>query len=504
MGRPGATACHPIRLRQRPAAELAAASGPSRDLELIIHMRSWWILAAVVVLGGGTATITILNNRAPAFDVTEVAIESRPMTMSIETSGTIEPLSTVEVGCEVSGKIVELTVDHDDPVTKGQILCKIDPELMAKELEQARADYLKAAAALADAKLARDEQIANLPVRTQQALAQKQEAEAALVDAEYNWKRVEDLYRNQNASEAELVLRKSAYLRSQSALTAAEAAYKLSQNNEKILVHRAHEAVAQAEATVKLAQARMDFAATRVDRCVIRSPIDGIVLRRFMDAGQTVTAAFQTPVLFLLSPSLKRMRVNAKVSESDISHIEVGQRAHFTIEAKRPTLFEGRILHKRNQPDIIQNVVTYTVSFEVDNPEGVLIPGLSVNVVIECVAKEALPVIPNAALRFKPPLTTEQRQELIAAAQWPDRPTLDALGRPAVYCSKVHAWRFDPGTLRWSVVPLWAGITDNVDTEVLAGAKVGERVVKKFVDRSSGGFSFKEALKLASPYNRTL
>lgn len=467
-------------------------------------MRTWWILGALAVVGGGTAAVGVFKGNSASFELLEAPVVLRPLTMSIETSGTVEPLSTVEVGCEVTGKIIEMLVDHDQAVTKGQILCKIDPELAGKEHEQASADYSKAAAALAEAKILRDERVANLPVQTQQALAGKQEAEASLVDAEYNWKRVEDLFKDNNASEAEYVLRKSAMLRAQSAVTGAEAAYKLAQNNQRILVQRADEAVAQAEAAVHLTRARMEFTATRVDRCVIRSPIDGIVLRRFMDVGQTVTAAFQTPVLFLLSPSLQRMRINAKVSESDISHIEVGQKASFTIEAKQPTTFEGRILHKRNQPDVIQNVVTYTVNFEVDNPQGILIPGLSVNVVIECVAKQPVPVISNAALRFKPPLPTELRQEYFAQLKWPERPSVDAHGQPAGYCSKATVWQFDARKRSWTATPIWVGITDNADTEVLAGAKVGDKFVKKFIDKSESGFSLKEAIRLARPDQRTL
>jgi HlyD family secretion protein len=468
-------------------------------------MRRWIIAAVLVVIVGGVIAATASRGGGPKYDLTYCEAATAPITMTIETNGTVEPLSTIQVGCEVTGKIIELAVDHDDPVKKDQIICRIDPELAKAEHEQSVADHLKAASAVADAKIALDEQRANLPVRTQQALAQLQEAQAALVDAEYTWKRVDGLYKNKDASEVEWVGRKAAFIKAQSAVIGAEAAHKTCQNNETWLPKRGEQAVAQAEAALQLADARKNFTATRVDRCTIRSPIDGVVLRRYLDAGTTVTAAFQTPVLFLLAPSLDRMRILAKVSESDVSHVEVGQTARFTVEARQPVQFEGKILHKRNQPDVIQNVVTYTVLVEVDNDKNhTLMPGLSVNVEIECVAKPSVAQIPNAALRFKPPISLEDRQALMAAATWPDKPVADATGKPADYCSKGWAWTFDESSHHWRAVPLWLGVTDNVNTEILIGGSNGERYVKKCVELESGGFKLKDALKLARPDNRTI
>jgi HlyD family secretion protein len=468
-------------------------------------MRRWIIVGVLIAIVGGGIAANASRKGGPKYDLTYCDITSAPITMTIETNGTVEPLSTIQVGCEVTGKIIELPVDHDDPVKKDQVICLIDPELAKAEHEQSLADHLKAVSAVADAKIALDEHRANLPVRTQQALAQLQEAQAALVDAEYTWKRVDGLYKNKDASEVEWIGRKASWLKAQSTVTGAEAAHKLAQNNESVLPKRAEQAVAQAEAALQLADARKNFTATRVDRCTIRAPIDGVVLRRYLDAGTTVTAAFQTPVLFMLAPSLDRMRILAKVSESDISHVEVGQTARFTVEARQPVKFEGKILHKRNQPDVIQNVVTYTVLFEVDNDKNhTLMPGLSVNVEIECVAKPSVALVPNAALRFKPPISLEDRQELMAAATWPEKPTADSSGKPADYCSKGWAWSYDESSHHWRAVPLWLGVTDNVNTEILVGASASERLVKKCVELQSGGFNFKEALKMARPDGRTL
>lgn len=439
------------------------------------------------------------------YELVMTEVVSAPITMTIETSGTVEPLSTVQVGCEVTGKIIDMAVDDDEPVSKGQVIARIDPELAEAQHRQALADRIKSQSALASARLSVEEQTANLPVLTKQALARKQEAAAAVTEAVFHWERTDKLYKKQDASEAEWILRKTIWERAEAALTATDAACEMAKNNEVFVLKGAREAVAQAEATLELSQAREKFASTRMSRCTILSPIDGIVLKRYQDVGTTVVAAFQPPLLFLLAPSLERMRVSAKVSESDIYHIFVGQPAQFTVEARQAISFVGRIMHKHNQPDIVQNVVTYSVDFEVDNDKkGTLIPGLSVNVEIECVSKESVALVSNAALRFKPPISLEAQRSAKEAVAWPEMPLVDSSGEETVYRSRAYAWQYDESLGQWRVTPLWVGVTDNINTEILSGAKPGDTFVSKFIDRSSSGFSFKEALRLASPDNRTL
>ncbi len=466
-------------------------------------MRTGLLIGAVLVVAAAGLRLTVFSSGGAAYTLETTTVDAGPVVMTVETNGTVEPLRTVLVGCETTGKIIETIVDHDDPVHKDQIICRIDPELANAQHEQSVAELNRAKAALADAKLARDEQIANLPVATAQALARVQETEAALVEADYNWQRVDKLYHDGNAGEAEWTSVKATHKRAAAAVTAATAAYDRAKNDERFLAQRAEQAVAQADAAARLAQARFDGTKTKVDKCVIHSPIDGIVLKRYMDVGVTVNATLQTPTLFLLAPSLERVRVNAKVSESDIVHVEKGQTARFTIDARGRRTFEGRIIEKRSQPDIIQNVVTYTVIFEVDNDaRGTLLPGLTVNVEIECVKRPHVTRIANAALRFQPPLSLKQRRARINAATWPPRPVGDTDGARLDYCTKAHTWRFDPATEAWSAVPLWVGITDNTDTEVLAGAKPGDHVVRKFHVNQTSGFSLQDALKEADPQNR--
>ncbi|MFQ5429507.1 MAG: HlyD family secretion protein [Phycisphaerae bacterium] len=467
-------------------------------------MRSKWFLFLILAIVGLTVGFTVFRDDEAAYEIVEVKVGSGEVVMTVETLGTVDPLSNILVGCETTGKIIEIAVDNDEPVAKDQVICRIDPELAEAQHQQSVAELIRAKSARADAELAQAEQAANLPVATAQALGRLREAEASLVAEEYNWQRIDDLYKKDDASKAEWTATKARYLRAKAAVEIAKAAHELAKNNERFLPKRAAEAVAQAVAAEKLAQARFETTQAQVDRCIIRSPIDGIVLKRFMDLGATVNATFQTPPLFMIAPSLDRMRVNAKVSESDIVHIDVGQEARFVVEGRQRSEFHGRILKKRNQPEVIQGVTTYTVIFEVQNDERhTLLPGMSVNVEIACVRRPDATRIANAALRFNPPISLEERRALCDAAASPPQP-LNADGSAKDYCNKVIAWRFDRTTETWQAVPLWVGITDNVHTEILAGAVPGGTFVKKFVRADASGFSLKEAMKLASPGNRRL
>lgn len=467
-------------------------------------MKTWLIVTVVVVATAGGLRFTVFKGSDHPYELATTPVETGPIVMMIETNGTVETLRTVLVGCETTGKIVEIAVDHDEAVQKDQVVCRIDPELVEAQHQQSVADLNRAKSALVEARISKDEQAANLPVLTEQALARKQEAEVALADAEYNWKRIDELYKAGNASETEWKAFEFRWKTAQAKMTAATAAYKQAVNDEEFLPKRADAAIEQADAAEKLAQARFNTTKTQVDKCVIRSPIDGIVLKRYMDLGATVNATFQTPPLFLLAPSLDRMRVNARVSESDIGHIEIGQTARFTIDAKGKKTFEGRITERRSQPDVIQNVVTYTVIFDVDNDkQQSLLPGLTVNVEIECVNKPEVLKIANSALRFAPPLPLDVRHEMLDALVWPDEPKSPG-GKTPDYCEKAYAWKFDEGEGNWEVTPLWIGITDNTDTEVLNGARPGDRFVKKFKLEQESKFSLQEAFRQADPSNRRL
>ncbi|MBX3395510.1 MAG: efflux RND transporter periplasmic adaptor subunit [Phycisphaerae bacterium] len=467
-------------------------------------MRYWKWIVATVLIGLAVFAFQVFGKSGPEFDVTTVDVDTGSVTMTIETLGNIEPLTSVVVGCETTGKIIEMTVDHDDPVTKDQIICRIDPELANADHAKSLAELERTRSLVADATVVLEEQKAILPVLTAQAKAQWDQTLAALDQAKFGWERTKRLYDESNAPEYEMIVAKASFLQSDANTRLAEARYNQAKSNEIFLVRRAEQALEQARAAAALAQANFETTEARVERCIIRSPIDGIVLKRFEEKGATVIAALTTPPLFLLAPSLDRVRVNAKVSETDIVHIDVGQKAKFKVEGKQTAEFDGTILHKRNHPENVQGVTTYTVTMEVQNDaRHTLLPGMSVNVVIECEVRPSTARVPNSALRFKPPLPPQDIRKLLDAAVYPPEPRTSD-GQKMNYCAKEIAWKYDVGTAGWKVVPMWVGITDNVFTEILAGGAAGDSYVTKFVQKASGGFDFKEALRQANPSNRSL
>lgn len=464
-------------------------------LKLVIFLL---IVAACVV---GFMTMTGGENK---HEIAYSEVVSGPLTFAVETLGTLEPLSEVIVSCEATGKIVEILRDFDDPVKKDEIICRIDPELVDAQHAQSVAELSRTESAVKNARIARDKQLALLPVYTERTAQELESARSALEFAQFNFDKIAKLKAANNAGDLEFVNAKISLEQAKAAVAIAETAHQEAKYNEQYLPSQMDEEIEQTLAAKALAQARFDTTKAQVEKCVIRSPIDGIVLTRFLDVGTTVNPTLQPPPLFLIAPSLSRMKVSARVSESDIAHIEVGQKANFTVEGKQRSLFEGTILQKRNQPEIIQGVTTYTVILEVQNDaRRTLLPGMSVNVVIECIHHENTIKVANKALRFRPPLELEERRKLLEEMKYPDEPKSPD-GSRIDYCQKSSVWTFNELDNTWKPIPLWTGVTDNFETQILDGAKVDDAFVDKFIEKSSAGFSFKEAIRQASPTNRTM
>ncbi|HWL92061.1 MAG TPA: efflux RND transporter periplasmic adaptor subunit [Phycisphaerae bacterium] len=467
-------------------------------------MRYWKPIVVLLVIAAAAGAYVVYSNRESTFDIATATVDAGPVTMTIETLGNIEPLSNVIVGCEVTGRIIQMPVGHDDPVKKDQIICRIDPELADADHQKSLAEKERTRSLVNDATVALEEQKANLPILTEQAKQQWEVAKSSLELMKFNWERTDKLYTEGNAPELEWTNAKSNHAQAVANERITEAQFRQAQNNEKFVPQRLEQALEQAKAAADLAAAQFKTTEARVERCTIRSPIDGIVLKRFEDVGNTVIAALATPPLFLIAPSLDRLRVNAKVSETDIVHVDEGQRSYFKVEGKQTADFEGEILHKRNHPEIVQGVTTYTVSMQVSNDERrTLLPGMSINVVIECEKRDNVLRIPNAALRFKPPLSALEVRTILEAVKHPPEPRT-ADGKRMNYCTQEYAWEFDRLTRAWNVAPLWVGITDNVYTEVLAGAEKDDKFVTRFEEKTSGGFSFKDALRQANPADRSI
>ena len=266
------------------------------------------------------------------------AIDEGAITQVVLATGTLQPVITVNVGTQVSGTVLERRADFNDHVSKGQILLRLDP--------------------------------ANLQARLRQTQAQLAANDAALVLAQATYAR------NQKLVAAGFI----------SALT-------LDQGKRE---------VDAALANVELGRAQVESAQTDLDNSVIRSPIDGVVIRRNTDVGQTVAASFQTPDLYLLARDLRQMVIQTNVSEADVGLIKAGQRVNFTVDAYPEREFEGKVQQFRLNSASNQGVVTYTIIVDVANPEELLKPGMTAQTRIVVSSKPKVTRLPTAALRFRP------------------------------------------------------------------------------------------------------
>lgn len=408
--------------------------------------RTKWIVTLVVLIalaGGGWAYVQRhKQERAPAW---QTAVVTRgEIIQSITASGTLNPVTNVQVGSQISGIIQKLYVDFNSPVKAGQVVAELDPATY-------RANVLSAEGDLANAK-------ANLEL------------------AQVNARRAEELFKNNLISQADY--------------------------------DQAMATLHQAEAQVKIRTAALERAKVDLSRCTIYSPVDGIVISRNVDVGQTVAASLSAPVLFQIANDLTRMQIDANVAEADIGGVEVGQPVEFTVDAFPLQTFTGRVVQVRNAPITVQNVVTYDTVIEVHNPDLKLKPGMTANVTIITAKRENALKIPNAALRFRPPesVATETRtnaapERAVSAAGSQrlgsdrgargERRFGDGAGRPrpgggqrpqgeralvrTVYVLETNA---PPGSApQLRPVQIKCGINDAVATEVLEGLKEGDLVV---------------------------
>ena len=290
------------------------------------------------------------NGNEPKFRTEKVT--RGDIVMAVTSTGTVNPVTTVLVGTQVSGTIKEIHVDFNSLVKKGQLIARIDPALFEAQVNQARANVFSARANL-------------------------ERAEAMLVDAKRTMERNKDLFSKNLIARSELDTAETNHETAKASVSAAKAQ------------------VAQTEAALSVAETNLYYTK-------IVSPVDGIVVSRNVDVGQTVAASFQTPTLFSIAQDLTKMQIDANVDESDIGNIKVGQDVEFIVDAYPDITFKGRVWQVRNAPITVQNVVTYDVVIKVDNPELKLKPGMTANVSIIVAIKKDVLRIPNAALRFRP------------------------------------------------------------------------------------------------------
>ena len=360
-------------------------------------------IATIVIIGGGLAAWGYASGNNPAERYKLQTIEPGSLTQSVSANGTLNPVILVNVGTQVSGTVKRLHVDFNDKVAKGQALAELDNTVLAAQARQSAANLESALASL-------------------------------------------DLA---SANEARM-----------SALFAKE--YVSRQEHDQAV-----QAKKSTSAAVDLARAQADKDRANLSYTVIRSPVSGVVIARSVDVGQTVAASFQTPTLFQIAQDLAQMQIDTSFPEADIGNIKVGMDVRFTVDAFPGRSFAGKVRQIRFNPTTQQNVVTYNVVVAVDNPDQVLMPGMTAYVNIGVAKRKDVLMVPNAALRFKPS----------DAAAKPETKAGD--GKAAK--KKKEA---DAGTVyvlrdsQIQPVAVTLGISDNRNTEIVSGEiNAGEQVI---------------------------
>jgi len=290
--------------------------------------------------------------RAPEIDYKTTKVARQKLVAQVTASGTLSARVTVQVGSQVSGRVQEILVDWNSPVKKGQLIARIDPQLFQATLEQAHANYLSAKAQLT-------------------------RAEVQAFDADRVYTRAKALGAQSLAGQAEI---------------------DTAETNAKV----AKTQIDVAKATVEQARAALNLAQVNLSYTKIVSPIDGVVISRSVDVGQTVAASLSAPVLFTIAEDLRKMQLDTNVAEGDVGRMEAGQRAQFSVDAYPGAKFSGEIAMIRYAPQTVQNVVTYDAVLAVDNSDLRLRPGMTATISIVYQERENALVVPNAALRFKP------------------------------------------------------------------------------------------------------
>ena len=310
------------------------------------------IIGAVLLLSVLGVAGYFYFKQQPKVQYKTVQVERGSITSAVSATGTLNAVVTVQVGTQVSGTISKLYADFNSQVKKGEPIAQIDPALFASAVQQARGNALNAEASLAKARV-------------------------TLADTKRTLNRNRELLEQGIISQSDLDVARTAY---ETALAG---------------VQGAQAVVMQTRGALKQAETNLNYA-------TIRSPVDGTVVSRNVDVGQTVAASFQTPTLFTIAQDLTKMQIETSVDESDISRLQVGQVASFTVDAYPERQFEGAVVQIRNAPVVTQNVVTYVVVIGVGNKEMELKPGMTANVSVQVQRKDDVLKIPSAALRFKP------------------------------------------------------------------------------------------------------
>lgn len=392
-------------------------------------------MAGTVLLAAVAAGFALLAGDGEQEQYRLAQVEQGPMTAAVAAAGTLNPVSAVQVGSQISGQIKEIQVDFNSPVTAGQLIARIDPETYRHRVGQAEADL--------------EASRANVAVQR----AQEYQARVNLDEAQRDYDRKVMLVERQFISAADRDKAKTT-------LDAARAQVQLAQAQ-----------VGNAEALVRQRQAQLAQARVDLGRTEIRSPVNGVVVKRSVEPGQTVAASLQAPELFVIARNLSDMQVETSIDEADVGRVQVGQKAEFTVDAFPGRHFEGEVRQVRKAAQVVSNVVTYTVIVSAANHDLSLLPGMTANVRIITAHKDSALKVANAALRYRPADATAERGKSGQGRLW----QLDDDGRPRA-------------------VTVGLGIADGSSTEILTGDLApGSQVIvgAVTVPKSGGGHALR-------------
>ncbi|HXF06093.1 MAG TPA: efflux RND transporter periplasmic adaptor subunit [Blastocatellia bacterium] len=372
--------------------------------------RLFVILGALIVISGVALSFGLFRQKAADSEYFFGTVERGSIRNVVNATGTVQAVVTVQVGSQVSGQIQALYADFNSVVKRGQLLAKIDPRNFEAQVENARATLLAAEARVRTVEAELNTQMANL----QSARANLEAARVARDNMKLIFDRYTELYRSGVASQNDYDTAKANYDSAVARYNQAAAA--VEQVQAQMNATRAQ--LEQAKAQVEQAKADLNRALVNLEYTNIYSPVDGVVISRNVDVGQTVAASLQAPTLFVIANDLTKMQVNANIDEADIGKISDRVDVRFTVDAYPGDTFTGKIVEVRLNPQTVQNVVTYSVIISVDNSQLKLKPGMTANITITVDQRENVLKVPNAALRYLPPgVTREKVFELMRQGQ---------------------------------------------------------------------------------------
>ncbi len=379
-------------------------------------MRRKLLLRVILLLlvASATAAYIYYNRRQLPPSYLTARVERGRIATTVNATGTLNAVITVQVGSQVSGTIQKLFVDFNSPVKEGEIIAQIDAASFEARVSQARANLASAGAAVQVARANVDNSKATIETsraNIASAKANVDRAKVGLTDARRTLERNQQLIRQALIAQSDLDVAQTAYDSAVSQLKQAESQQDATVGQLKSATAQTRLAEAQhaaALAQVEQAKAALQAAELDLQHTTIRAPVHGIVVSRNVDVGQTVAASLQAPTLFLIAQDLTQMQVDTNVSEADIGRISVGQTASFTVDAYPNTPFSGAVVQVRNAPIIVQNVVTYDAVVQVANPAMRLKPGMTANVSFLIAERREVLKVPNASLRFQPDGTGQE------------------------------------------------------------------------------------------------